>query len=52
VATQAWFPSRYWDVVALDGVVWFVLVRDVLLVALFVGLLSLIPRGREARGSP
>jgi Glycosyltransferase family 87 len=52
VATQVWFPSRYWDVVALEGVVWFVLVRDVLLVALFVGLLLLIPRGREARGSP
>ena len=52
VATQVWFPSRYWDVVALEGVVWFVLVRDVLLVALFVALLALIPRGREARGSP
>jgi len=51
VATQAWFPSRYWDVVALEGVVWVVLVRDLLLVALFIGLV-VTARGREARGSP
>lgn len=52
VATQAWFPSRYWDVVAVEGVVWLVLLRDVLLVALFALLLPLMARGRGARGSP
>jgi hypothetical protein len=52
VATQAWFPRRYWDVVALEPVAWFVLVRNLLLVALFGALVLLIPRGREARGSP
>lgn len=52
VTTQLWFPSRYWDVVALERVVWLVLVRDGLLVALFVSLLRLTARGREARGSP
>lgn len=51
VATQAWFPSRYWDAVALEGVVWVVLVRDLLLVALFAAVL-VTARGREARGSP
>ena len=51
VATQAWFPRRYWDVVALEPVAWLVLVRDVLLVALFVALV-LTARGRGARGSP
>jgi glycosyl transferase family 87 len=38
VTTQLWFPFRYWDVVALEGAAWLVLVRDLLLVALF-GLL-------------
>ncbi len=52
VATQAWFPSRYWDVVALEPVVWLVLVHDLVLVALFAALVVLTARGREARGSP
>jgi hypothetical protein len=38
VTTQLWFPFRYWDVVALERAAWLVLVRDLLLVALF-GLL-------------
>ena len=50
--TQLWFPSRYWDVVAVGPPVWFVLVRDLLLVALFLVLLPLTGRTREARGSP
>lgn len=52
VATQAWFPARYWNVVALEPVAWLVLVRDVLLVALFAALVLLIRRGGGARGSP
>jgi hypothetical protein len=52
VFTQLWFPSRYWDVVAVGPPVWFVLVRDLLLVALFLVLLPLTGRAREARGSP
>jgi hypothetical protein len=53
VATQAWFPARYWDVVALERTVWLVVVRDLLLVALFAALaLVLTRRGRGARGSP
>jgi hypothetical protein len=47
VMTQAWFPFRYWDVVALERAVWLVLVRDLLLVALFVVLAFAIRRGRE-----
>jgi hypothetical protein len=39
VTTQLWFPHRYWDVVALEAVGWLVLVRDLVLVALFVVLI-------------
>ena len=35
VLTQLWFPTRYWDVVDLGAVGWLVLVRDLVLVALF-----------------
>ena len=45
VATQAWFPHRYWDVVALEPAGWLVLVRDVLLLALFAVLLAATRRG-------
>ena len=49
VTTQLWFPFRYWDVVALEPVGWLVLVRDLLLVALYVILLVTLSRqGREA----
>lgn len=47
VTTQLWFPSRYWDVVALEPVGWLVLVRDVLLVALFAVLAAALARGRR-----
>jgi hypothetical protein len=38
VTTHVWFPTRYWDVVDLEPVGWFVFVRNVLLVALVVVL--------------
>ncbi len=49
VLTQAWFPSRYWDVVALEPVAWLVVVRDGVLVALFAALLAVTGREREPR---
>ena len=48
VLTQLWFPSRYWDVVALEPVGWLVLLRDVALVALFA-VLAFAIRRRRAR---
>jgi hypothetical protein len=52
VTTQIWFPYRYWDVVALRPVGWLVLLRDLLLVALFALLLAAIRRGSaEPRSS-
>jgi hypothetical protein len=47
VTTQIWFPHRYWDVVALQSVGWLVLLRDLLLVALFALLLTAIRPGSE-----
>jgi uncharacterized membrane protein len=44
VTTQLWFPSRYWDVVALRSPGWLVLARDVMLVALFAILLAGVNR--------
>ena len=49
VTTQLWFPFRYWDVVALEPVGWLVLVRDLLLVALYVILL--VALSRQGRGA-
>jgi hypothetical protein len=49
VTTQFWFPFRYWDVVALEGAAWLVLVRNLLLVALFTVLVMAI---RSARAEP
>ena len=47
VTTHLWFPSRYWDVVALEPVGWLVLVRDLLLVALAAVLVAAtVRRGR------
>jgi hypothetical protein len=45
VTTHAWFPTRYWDVVALEAVGWLVLVRDVLLVALLAVLVAALASG-------
>ena len=47
VTTQLWFPFRYWDVVALEPVGWLVLVRDLLLVALYAILLVALTRARD-----
>jgi hypothetical protein len=53
VTTQLWFPHRYWDVVALEPVGVLVLVRDLLLVALFAVLLvAAIRPGSGAARSP
>ena len=49
VTTQLWFPFRYWDVVALESAAWLVLVRDLLLVALFCVLVMAI---RSPRAVP
>ena len=46
VLTQLWFPSRYWEMVALSPAGWLVLLRDVALVALFAVLVSATRRGR------
>ena len=46
VLTQLWFPSRYWDVVALRPVAWLVVLRDLVLVGLFLALLAAIRRKR------
>jgi hypothetical protein len=50
--TQLWFPRRYWEVVSLGREVWFVLARDLLLVALLLALVAITARGREPRDSP
>jgi hypothetical protein len=48
VTTQLWFPFRYWDVVALEPVGLLVVVRNVLLIALYAILLFVLSRrGRE-----
>jgi uncharacterized membrane protein len=47
VTTQAFFPYRYWSVVAFGNASWLVLLRDLLLVTLFAVLLVAIRRERE-----
>jgi uncharacterized membrane protein len=48
VTTQLWFPSRYWHVVGLENVGWLVVVRNLLLAALFAVLVVALSRlGRE-----
>jgi glycosyl transferase family 87 len=49
--THLWFPSRYWDIVALEPVAWLVVCRDVLLVALAVALVAAIRPRLEASRS-
>jgi uncharacterized membrane protein len=48
VTTQLWFPFRYWDVVALEATAWLVLVRDLLLLALF-GVLVMAMRSPRVK---
>jgi uncharacterized membrane protein len=49
VTTQLWFPTRYWDVVALGPEAWLVLARNMLLVVLLGLLLAAL--ARQARGA-
>jgi glycosyl transferase family 87 len=49
VTTQLWFPFRYWEIVALEPAGWLVLVRDLLLVALYAILV--VTLSRRARGA-
>lgn len=50
VLTHLWFPSRYWDLVDLDGVpAWLLVSRNAALLALVVVLVVAI---RRVRGSP
>jgi Glycosyltransferase family 87 len=51
ITTLIWFPYRYWEVAAVERPVWFVLVRDVLLVALFAALLRAMTGRRAAARS-
>jgi uncharacterized membrane protein len=51
VTTHVWFPTRYWDVVALEWEGWLVLGRNVLLVALAVVLAVATARARAAARS-
>jgi hypothetical protein len=50
VTTQLWFPTRYWDLVALGEEAWLVLLRNALLVALFGVLLAAL--ARREHGAP
>jgi hypothetical protein len=52
VATHAWFPTRYWDLVDLQPVGWLALVRNVFLVALAVVLALATARARGPARSP
>jgi Glycosyltransferase family 87 len=52
VTTHLWFPSRYWDMVALQPAGWLVLVRNLLLVALAVALVAALAKRREEPAAP
>jgi uncharacterized membrane protein len=52
VTTHLWFPSRYWDIVALEPVGWLVLVRNLLLVALAVALAAALVTRRGESAAP
>lgn len=48
VATQLWFPTRYWDMVDLGPEAWLVLARNLLLVALLAVLLAALARSKTS----
>jgi Glycosyltransferase family 87 len=50
--THFWFPTRYWDMVALEPVGWLVLVRNLLLVALAVALAAALVTRRSESAAP
>jgi Glycosyltransferase family 87 len=47
VLTQLWWPTRFLELLELGDVVWLVVVRNVLLVALFALLVVMLRRGGE-----
>jgi hypothetical protein len=47
VLTQLWWPTRFDELLALDDVVWLVLVRNLLLVALFGVLVVMLRRSAD-----
>jgi uncharacterized membrane protein len=52
VTTHLWFPTRYWDMVALEPVGWLVLARNLLLVALAVALAAALATRRGESAAP
>jgi hypothetical protein len=52
IVTQLWFPYRYWHVVDLSASGWLVLIRDLLLVALFAVLTAATALRYAAPRSP
>jgi uncharacterized membrane protein len=52
VTTHLWFPTRYWDMVALEPVGWLVLIRNLLLVALAVALTAALATRRSESAAP
>jgi uncharacterized membrane protein len=52
VTTHLWFPTRYWDMVALEPVGWLVLARNLLLVALAVALAAALVTRRGEPAAP
>jgi uncharacterized membrane protein len=47
--TETWFPGRFWHLAAVSPVSWFVLLRNLLLVGVFVAVArSMLETGREA----
>ncbi len=52
VTTHLWFPTRYWDMVALEPVGWLVLIRNLLLVVLAVALVAALVTRRSEPAAP
>jgi hypothetical protein len=52
VLTQLWFPSRYGDVVRLEGEGWLVLARNAVLLALLGVLVGTLRKPRSPRAEP
>ena len=50
--TMTWFPGRFWHLVHVSDVSWFVLLRNLLLVGLFAAVATALPAsGRAVRAS-
>lgn len=48
-ATMTWFPGRFWDLVGVGRVSWFVLLRDLLLVGVFLAAAHDVIRSNPGR---